>query len=536
MRGREQTMLRTTPGARRHLAALTLALTCAACSDATPHRAESTGDTDDAGSEMRNDPPALRRDGGASDGSFGLDANRDTDGTADETNTEPADASSPDASAPARDEWVSYGRDLAHTRDNPAETALTPSTVPKLKRAWTWDTAAVTSTPSYYDGKLYFGDWLGYVVALDAKTGDQLWRTLLPNQAVKQVTASTSVDEQSVYVGSDISVYRLDRQTGAVEWSQAVARKDTSAHVYSSPAIAGGVVITGVASFQNVNPIADGFMLPPFRGTVVALDQATGAVRWTITLTTGKGVGVTSSASIDVERGRLYIGSGQNYDDTDSPYADSLLALDLQTGKHVWHAQFTKNDVYSLYHLDGPDHDVLAVPLLFRDGELEGVAVGDKGGSYFAYDREGTLLWAKKLTPGGHHGGVMGSAAYHGGVIYVCSGDFSTDMTLGIGQDAPAASLLIALRARDGTELWSTPLKGACYGSVSHAGGVVFLPMVSGHVRAFAADSGAEIWSDELPQSSAAGVTISNGMMFVPFGWDWLNTAAPGGIAAYGLH
>jgi polyvinyl alcohol dehydrogenase (cytochrome) len=436
----------------------------------------------------------------------------------------------PDAS-PAND-WPSYGRDLANTRDNPVEARIDRSTVASLRPHWTWRTAAVTSTPAYFQGVLYFGDWRGYAVALDARTGRELWRVLLPGQTIAQVTGSASVDAESVYIGSDVSLYKLARASGAVQWSTAVGSAESSAHVYSSPAVAGDSVLTGVGSFQNVNPIADGLALPPFRGSMVAVDRETGAERWRFSLTTGKGVGVAASAAVDLALGRLFIGTGQNYDDSDSPYADSLLALDLSTGAYVWHRQFTPADQYSLTHLHGPDHDVLATPNLLADGA---VVVGDKGGSFFAFERDGTPRWAKEITPGGHHGGVMGSAAASGDAIFVCSGDFSTDHTLGLGQDGPARSMLLALAAKDGSTLWSVPIEGACYGAVSHARGVVYLPTVAGAVHAYAADDGELLWSDPLPGSSAGGITIADGMLFVPFGWDWIDTSAPGGVVAYAL-
>ena len=243
-----------------------------------------------------------------------------------------------------------------------------------------------------------------------------------------------------------------------------------------------------------------------------------------------------SSAAVDPARKRMFIGTGQNYDASDSPYADSLIALDYETGERVWHQQFTKADEYSLSKPDGPDHDVLSTPLLFTANGVDMVAVGDKGAGFHALQRDGTPVWSKQLTPGGHHGGVMGAPAYHHGVIYVCSNDFSTDQTFGLGQDAPAESVLFGLRAADGAELWQVRIPSGCYGAVSYANGVVYLPAIDGQLRAFDAVTGQALWSDALGQSSAGAVTIAGGMLFVSYGWDWILPDVPGGIRAYALH
>jgi outer membrane protein assembly factor BamB len=117
-------------------------------------------------------------------------------------------------------------------------------------------------------------------------------------------------------------------------------------------------------------------------------------------------------------------------------------------------------------------------PSLFTAGEVDVVGAADKAGNYYVLDRAGKLLWATKLTPGGHHGGVMGSPAYSNGMIYVCSVDYTTDMTLG--------------------------------GRMS-------------------------LWNQSLGGSTAGGVSISDGMLFVSWGWDWVVSSVNGGVLAYGL-
>jgi polyvinyl alcohol dehydrogenase (cytochrome) len=432
------------------------------------------------------------------------------------------------------EEWHSYGHDLFQTRSNSAETKIGVNNVGTLKLKWSWSKAAVTSTPVAFSGMLYFGDWQGNVVALDAMTGQESWRVLAPMQTLVEITGSASVSDAAVYIGGDNAMlYRLDRKTGALAWSVQVDPGGTS-HIYSSPAVIDNLAIVGVASYQNINPSATGAGNEPFRGVIVARDINSGAEAWKFKTTTDTGVGVVSSAAVDPVRKLMFVGTGQNYTG-DSPYADSLIALNYETGKLAWSMQFTKGDIYALSKLDGPDRDLLTAPSLFTVGEVDVVGAADKAGNYYVLDRAGKLLWATKLTPGGHHGGVMGSPAYSNGMIYVCSGDYTTDMTLGAGQDGPAKSTLLALKARDGSQAWTVPIAGACYGAISYANGVVYLPTVDGYLRAYDASNGTSLWNQSLGGSTAGGVSMSDGMLFVSWGWDWVVSSVNGGVQAYGL-
>jgi polyvinyl alcohol dehydrogenase (cytochrome) len=108
-------------------------------------------------------------------------------------------------------------------------------------------------------------------------------------------------------------------------------------------------------------------------------------------------------------------------------------------------------------------------------------------------------------------------------------------MTLGAGQDGPAKSTLIALKARDGSQAWTVPIAGSCYGAISYANGVVYLPTVDGYLRAYDASNGTSLWNQSLGGSTAGGVSISDGMLFVSWGWDWVVSSVNGGVQAYGL-
>ena len=100
-----------------------------------------------------------------------------------------------------------------------------------------------------------------------------------------------------------------------------------------------------------------------FRGSVVALDIATGKQIWkgyTIPeaprptkrnavgtqLHGPSGAAVWSAPTIDVQRQVLYVATGDNYSDPPSETSDAILAFDLATGRMLWHRQVTANDSF----------------------------------------------------------------------------------------------------------------------------------------------------------------------------------------------
>ena len=126
-----------------------------------------------------------------------------------------------------------------------------------------------------------------------------------------------------------------------------------------------------------------------------------------------------SSAAVDTDLEMAFIGTGQAYNKPADPKSDSLVAIDYTTGEIVWHQQYTKGDSYTLATGAGPDFDIGAAPNLFEADGRKLVGVGDKGGSYRAFDREtGKVAWVRPLVAGTALGGVEETTAYADGVIY----------------------------------------------------------------------------------------------------------------------
>src|SRR4051812_632977 len=258
------------------------------------------------------------------------------------------------AAAPsaARADWPVYGHDLANSRH--AADGPTPTEARALKQAWTFDspTGDFTGTPVVADGVLVAGDQGGFVYALDATTGKLRWSREVGSPV--NGTAAIDVDAPggpTVYVpvarpGSPHLV-ALSLGSGAPRWDTVLTDQAKSS-MYGSPVYWNGSVYVGTSGPNGDDSTA--------RGTVVALDEATGNVRWrTFMAPPGSdGVAVWSTPAIDVATGRLYVGTGNNYHEPTSDLEDAIVAMDAATGQVVGHYQATARDSFAADNPLGP--------------------------------------------------------------------------------------------------------------------------------------------------------------------------------------
>jgi polyvinyl alcohol dehydrogenase (cytochrome) len=468
-----------------------------------------------------------------------------TQGCGGETNQVTPDAGPADAGMdappppPTFSDWPSYGHDRENTRTNPDEQWISPDTVSTLVQKWSKEgIAGVTATPTMRDATLYFSDWRANIYAVDPKTGTDQFVTRV--SMTGQVNDSALLTEDRIYVGDgDAMLHAVDRATGMVAWTPPVVldtHQDTI--IYSSPNIVDNIIVIGVATIELVATKTD----YTSRGSVIGIDATSGAELWrTYTADVdgmgGAGVSVWSSAAIDSTRKQLYVGTGQNYEMPASPLSDAVIALDYETGALAWVRQFTADDIFTFGNSSGPDFDVGASPHLFSAGGKDFVGVGDKGGHYFALDRDtGNIVWSVQLTPGTSLGGVMASPAVSGDTVYVASNAWANSSVSGF-ENAANKNTVFALAAADGAERWRTTLDFPCLGGLAVANGVVYLTTTGGFIHGLNAETGEPLWSAKLPLTSAGGVMVSGGMVFAGFGWSFFQPGqgTTGGLVAFGL-
>lgn len=448
--------------------------------------------------------------------------------------------------APAGAQWTVWGGDLANTRAvAPAARVATDSLV--LRWALRLgEVANARAQAAVANDRVFVVSEAGSVWALDAARGCQWWRASLgvPLRTSPVLATDARGEAHTLYVGDATGqVQALDAATGAVRWRVKVDAHPT-AIVTGAPQLHAGVLYVGVSSYESAMALQPKYACCTFRGSVVALDARTGAQRWkrhTIDETPApsgtspsgaevrgpSGAAVWSTPTIDVRRGRLYVGTGNNYSDPQSARSDAVIALDLRTGAVVWSRQFTARDGYNVscdmpgkYNCpkaDGPDADVGQPPMLvaLRDGTRV-LLVGAKSGWMRALDpdRDGALRWEYQVGPSGKLGGLHWGSASDGTRVYAAYGGQLTvpvpDSTAPDGMrlqaDARAGGGLVALDVRTGVLRWRAPApvctnrqgcSPAQSAAVTVAHGIVWSGALDGHLRGYDAATGRVVWDED---------------------------------------
>ncbi len=307
-----------------------------------------------------------------------------------------------------------------------------------LTLSWTYCTgAAVSSSPIVHAGVVYIASTDSTLTALNIQTGKMLWNI----QTDAAIYSTPIIQDGMLYIGSlNGTIYALDAQTGYTRWRTHVPTE--GAKIWSSPAVADGLLLVGVASTLQEKP-----KIP---GQLLAFDIKTGKLRWQIFVQANHapGAGVWSSPAIDAVQHVVYVGTG----DPD----DGVLALNIRDGSTRWHWRSTLRDV--------SDTDVGSGPMLYTDRQgRERVAIGGKDGFLYSLDAgNGQVLWKTRI---GER--VFSSSAFAAGTIYAVAVQ---------GQHAIAQ----ALDAATGAIRWQHSIPTIVYASPAISGQYLFVAIGNG--------------------------------------------------------
>jgi alcohol dehydrogenase (cytochrome c) len=417
--------------------------------------------------------------------------------------------------------WELPNGDLSGTRAA-AGSPIEAGNVSTLEVRWRYRltakapySGAFASTPVADKTTVYVQDLESNVHALDRATGKARWvhRYRAPNEGPNGL----AVDSSRVYGATDSDAFGLSTATGRQLWSRHLTSA-TEQFVDIAPVVWEGLVFTSTIGFP-----------PGGRGAIYALDAATGAVRWKFDtirhpwrypLEAGGG-GLWYPVSVDAQ-GRLYAGTANPAPWGGSPqrpngaafpgpvpYTDSLLVLDAQTGRLLWHDQVTPHDVR--------DYDFQATPILATVEGDELVLGAGKAGRVIAWDREtrrrlwtavvgrhrndlGPLPLRRVTVCPGLLGGVVTPMAYADGRVFVpvvdlCGwGSATARQELTSLRPAQGKGRLVALDAATGHPLWVRRLPSPDFGCATVSNDVVFTSTFDGNVYAFAAADGKLVW------------------------------------------
>jgi len=282
--------------------------------------------------------------------------------------------------------------------------------VARLTQAWVYRTGesleparrggrrpALEVTPLFRNETLYISTPLGRVVALDPETAKEKWvfdAKINMEAAYGDFTnRGLAYADGRLYLATiDARLFCLDASTGRVcQEFQTVdltkglripPREPGEYEQTSPPAVVRGVVVVGSAIADNGRAV-----MPS--GEVRGFDARTGALRWTWHPIEAPHTGAAnawSQITADEATGTVYVPTGSASPDYyggtrpgDNLYANSVVALDAQTGKRLWHFQTVHHDIW--------DYDVASQPTLFMRRGTGGVAVGSKTGHIFLLDR-----------------------------------------------------------------------------------------------------------------------------------------------------
>ncbi len=302
--------------------------------------------------------------------------------------------------------WLTYWGDYQGTHFS-ALKQITADNVKQLKTAWTFPIpggSVLECTPLVVDGVMYVtgGGNPATVVALDARTGRQIWRWTRPQKVVNPYQINpfnrgVAILGHRLFVGTlDAALIALDARTGQQLWEVQVADTMDGHNLTSAPLVLKDMVITGVAGGEYAT-----------RGFLEAYDVATGQRRWRFNTIPGPGepghetwlgdswkVGGAPAwltGSYDPELNLLYWTIGNpsaQYERLtrgalDNLYTNSVVALDPDTGTRKWHFQFTPNDTHDW----DSNQDVVLVDRPWHGQNRKLLIKADRNGHFYVLDR-----------------------------------------------------------------------------------------------------------------------------------------------------
>jgi polyvinyl alcohol dehydrogenase (cytochrome) len=479
--------------------------------------------------------------------------------------------------------WNGWGAGLANARFQSGDAArMTAGDVPRLTLKWAFGLPGASSggtQPVVAGGRIYVGGAEGDLFALDSKSGCIYWRIEVEAGIRSAITlGQRSGGGLTAYFGDQAAnMYAVDAANGKVLWKVKVDDHPQAA-VTAASALYEGRLYVPVSSREEAKVADPRYPCCVFRGSVLALDAATGKRIWKTymineapfsgkknsagTLIMGpSGAPVWNTPTVDAKRNALYFGTGNNYSPPATNLSDSIVALDMNSGKIRWRRQQTENDIWNgtcrrpdreaaaCPDADAPDVDFSVSPVLVvSQSGREMLIAGNKSGMIWALDpdQQGKMIWEQQVGKGSSGGGVLWGLAVDGERVYVPNGFFDA-------KSPDASGGMAAIELGDGHPLWSTPnppcgdrqsCKPSHAAAVTAIPGAVFSGTMDGQLYGYSAETGKILWQFNSVQDystvngvkanggsmSNAGATVVGGMLFVHSGYSHHGAVIPGNV------
>lgn len=510
----------------------------------------------------------------------------------------------------AQAQWPMGGGNIYNNRTS-TDTKLNRSNVGQLAVKWVFTTNGdVSATPVVSEGNVFAVDW-GFLLggptsasihSVSAATGVANWSksitSLTGNPRGSMSRTSPAVHGSNLIIGDQgdlnpndgsavgffptswaygedtagrtASVMAVDKTDGHLVWRTIVDNHPWSM-VTASPVVHNGVAYVGICSFEEAADFFGPTPFPPsFRGSLVALDAATGVILWKTYMAPPGYAGCAiwgSTPAVDPASNTVYVATGNNYAVPASvaaqiaadpangvnylaadDFVDAVVAVDMTTGGIKWGRRLQGADTWTTGQVPnpqtGPDYDFGSGPNLFKvNGKLR-VGAGQKSGVYWQLKPDtGAVLWGTQVGPGGLSGGIQWGSACDGDRIY-CGVTNADNKPYQIGGTTYTGGSFAALDADNGKVKWQIPdpNNGKPYGMVTASNGIMFASSTSGHMYAIDTTKGTILWSYLPPApynflgppgshdgSTVCGPAVVDGVVYWGTGYSRFFSAFGGG-------
>ena len=407
------------------------------------------------------------------------------------------------------------------------------------------------SQPTVAGNTLFTASQHGIIYALDTKTGCIRWTFQAEDEIRSAISIGTDKNGNAnrLYFGDfKANVYALDMQTRKLLWKKKIDSHEV-ATITGSLVLHQNRLYIPVSSTEVISAYNPKYQCCTFRGSVVALDAEDGSQIWKNYTTEEpkpqginakgtqnfgpSGAPVWSSPTIDIKRGLLYVGTGENYTQPTSENSDAIIAMNLSdgqikwvrqtVGKDAWNAACTMPNGANCPENFGPDFDFGAPPILVS-GQQDLVLAGQKSGMIYALnpDKNGEIVWQARAGRGGIMGGIHWGMASNNQTLYVPVNDREAYQA---DKDKPSFPGLHALDVANGKLQWSMIEKNRCPEDVKWACGsglsaaitatpeLVFGGALDGILHAYSTIDGKVLWEFDANKefTSVNGVKGSGG-------------------------
>jgi quinohemoprotein ethanol dehydrogenase len=308
--------------------------------------------------------------------------------------------------------WITNGGNLSNQRYSPLG-LINRENVANLKARWRTHLGGSGAgaqhsgqgQPIVFEGVVYISTGASDVFAVDVDTGEIIWRhdAGLDTQRVHVccgwVNRGVALGDGKVFIGqADARLIALDQRTGKEVWSIQAEDPLKGYSLVSAPLYYDGMIITGFAGGDM-----------GVRGRIKAYDARTGKLRWTFYTIPGPGepghetwpqdndawkyggASIWQTPAIDPKLGLIYFSTGNAAPDFngsaragDNLYSVSILALDVRTGAYRWHFQQVHHDIWDY---DSPN-PVILFDAPYQGQLRKGIAEVSKTGWVYILDRE----------------------------------------------------------------------------------------------------------------------------------------------------